>query len=452
MRADRRQVLKLIGGAGAALSLPLPAFEPPLHWRNWSGAQSCLPAARLAPESEPALAELLSGSRGPVRPVGAGHSFSALVPTDGLLLSADRLSGLICHDPQAGTADLWAGTRLRDAGEALLSVGLAMENLPDIDHQSLAGALATATHGTGAAFGPLSTQIAALRLVTPGGEILDCSPSQQPDLFAAACVSLGAFGVVTRVRLRVQPAFRLRERNWLERTDALLERIDELRLQHRHFELMPIAHSDYALAVALDETDEPFTAPPEADDARFLGMMRALDRHLGDLAPSLRRAILNAVAGRLRFSDRVGWSNRMLANIRNVRFNEMEYEVPAQDGPQCLREVLRRIRDEALPTYFPLEYRYVAADDLPLSPFFGRDSASISVHQGAELAWHGYFDRIEPIFWRHDGRPHWGKLHTLNHHVLRGLYPRWDEAMSVREQVDPQGRMLNGHLRELLGV
>ena len=184
---------------------------------------------------------------------------------------------------------------------------------------------------------------------------------------------------------------------------------------------------------------------------RFVKLMARLDQYGRDL-PALRRGLMNLVAAHVSFEDRVGWSHRILANVRNVRWNEMEYQVPAEAGPACLREILRTVHDQRLHAWFPLEYRYVRGDDLYLSPFHGRDSCSISVHQSHDLDYHAYFGEIEKIFWKYDGRPHWGKLHTLNHRTLSRLYPHWDAALAARERVDPAGRMLNAHLRSVFGL
>ena len=454
MRRDRRRVIAGLGALAGGSALPpllRAAGDARVPWRNWSGAQVCLPASRVAPDSEQALADWLAAGRGTVRPVGAGHSFSALVPTDDHIVSVDKLSGMICHDPDTLTADFWAGTRLSAIGDPLLSVGQALENMSDIDYQTLGGALATSTHGTGLTMGSMSTQVTALRLITPSGEIIDCSRSREPELFLSACVSLGAYGVISRFRLQNRARYKLRERNWLEKTESLLERVEDLKTGHRHFEMMPLLHSDYALAITADETEDAFTAPPADDDSAFVVLMDKRDQYGRDL-PAIRSWLMNLVAGGVEFEDRVGWSHRILANVRNVRWNEMEYQVPAEAGPACLREILRTVHEKRPHAWFPLEYRYVRGDDLYLSPFHDRDACSISVHQSWDLDYHHYFGEIEKIFWKYDGRPHWGKLHTLNHRALSTMYPYWDTAMAARERVDPDGRMLNGHLRSLFGL
>ncbi len=453
MSITRRNLLQFLGAAAAAGALPAGIAQAgrPIPWRNWSGAQRCIPAARVAPAGEGELAEVLRTAKGTVRAVGAGHSFSPLVPTDGTLVTLDRMTGMHRHDKKSLQAEFLAGTRLGNVGEPLAGVGQALDNMPDIDQQTLAGAIATSTHGTGMRFGSLSTQVAGLRLVTADGEIVECSADREKDIFNAARVSLGCLGIVTRVRLQNRMPYRLHEKNWLQRTDELLEQVTELRDGNRHFEMLPITHSDYALAITLNETDQPATPRAEVDGSDSVELLRYAHKY-GRGYPDARRNMMNLLARFIESSEQIGESWQVFANVRDIRFNEMEYQVPAEAGPECLREVLKTIRDNNLNTWFPLEYRYVKGDDIWLSPFYGRDTASISVHQYYEMDYHDYFARIEPIFWKYGGRPHWGKLHSLNAGQLADLYPRWGDFLAVRELLDPDGRFLNGHLREALGV
>lgn len=422
-----------------------------IPWRNWSGAQQCFPSARVAPADESELSELLRASVGPVRAVGAGHSFSPLVPTSGVLVSLDRMQGLVEHDSATDQATLRGGTRLGNTGEMLSAVGQALSNMPDIDQQTLAGAIATSTHGTGITFPSLSGNVTALRLLTASGEAVDCDAMRNPDLFQAARVSLGSLGMITRVRLQNRKPFRLHERNWLQRTDELLEQIEELRDTNRHFELMPITHSDYSLAITLNETTDEPSAEEEVDDADSIELLRTIHKYFGEY-PNARRRVMNGLARLIGDSEKIDESWKVFANVRDTRFNEMEYEVPAEQGPACLREVLNTIRDQNLDTWFPLEYRYIKADESWLSPFYQRDSASISVHQFYAMDYHNLFARIEPIFWKYGGRPHWGKLHSLTARQLSSLYPRWDDFSELRFELDPAGKFINSHLRDLFGV
>lgn len=461
IQLSRRRWLQQAGVACAFMALSgTPALAQMLRaprlipWRNWSGGQSCLPLARLAPQSLDELAQVVRDAPGKVRPVGSGHSFSALVPTDGTLVSLSYFNGLLGHDPATLQAEFAAGTPMSSMGAALKAVGQALPNMADIDYQTLAGALATSTHGTGVGFGSYASRVTGLQLVTATGEVLDCDSQRHPEVFDAARVSLGALGVATKVRLQNREAFRLRERQWIARTEELLEDVHKHTRENQHWEMLVITHSDYALAVALNETSDPAT--PAQDPAKeggneFVTLIEKLDKYGSDF-PAARRALLNSLRHIASFDERVGDSHEIFANVRNVRFNEMEYSVPAEHGPACLREILALIRERDLRTWFPIEYRYVKADDIPLSMFEGRDSCAISVHQHYSMDHHNFFAAIEPIFWKYAGRPHWGKLHTLNARTLQPLYPRWKAFTEVRQALDPQGKFLNAHLASILGV
>ena len=445
-----------LSGTAAAPGLLLGQSASPriIPWRNWSGGQSCIPAHRAAPANEAELAELIKNAKGIVRAVGSGHSFSPLVPTDGTMISLARLSGLLEHDASKLQATFAAGTPMSMMGEPLKAVGQALPNMADIDYQTLAGALATSTHGTGVNFQSYSSQIRGLRLVTADGSVLDCDENQNADVLQAAKVSLGALGVISQVRLQNRSAFRLKERMWLGKTEELMEQIPQLVKDNQHWEMQVLTHSDYAASITLNETEEPRTPGieegPEGGN-EYVRLIGKLDKYGSDM-PAFRRGIMNLIAKTATFEDRIGESYEIFSNVRDVRFNEMEYSVPAELGPACLREILKTIEDRQLRTWFPIEYRYIKADDIPISMFEGRDSCSISVHQHTEMDYHDYFAVIEQIFWKYQGRPHWGKLHRLNSQQLSSLYPRWNEFAAVRAQLDPVGKFLNGHLRSVLGV
>jgi FAD-linked oxidoreductase len=460
MSLSRRQFLQYAGALGAAGAFGSHAAfaqalnpEKMVPWRNWSGAQSCLPARRVTPKNLDDLVAVLARSTGTIRPVGAGHSFSPLVPTDDTLLSLGYFNGLLSHDSQTHQAEFGAGTSMALMGMALKDVGQGFINMADIDHQTLGGAVATATHGTGKHYGSYSSYITGLQLVTAGGEVLDCDATRHPDIFQAARVSLGALGVVTRITMQNRPRYRLRETMWVARTEDLLADIDKHISENQHWEMLVITHSDYALAVALNETDEPPTPSvnkAESGGNEFVTLLEKLDKYGSDF-PEARRFLLNNLRHLATFEERIGESYEIYSNVRSVQFNEMEYSVPAEHGPACLREILQLIERAQLQTWFPIEYRYVQADDALLSMFNGRDSCAISVHQHFHMNYHNLFAEIEPVFWKYNGRPHWGKLHTLNARYLEKLYPQWREFVGLRESLDPQGRFLNAHLRSVLG-
>ena len=433
-------------GSAAINSAAMAQSTP---WRNWSGGLSCQPAGRHDITSEAQLSDILASTRGPIRPVGSGHSFSPLVPTDGHLVVIDQLSGILDYDNDSMQATFGAGSRLGDLGEPLYEIGQGMMNLPDIDRQTVAGATATGTHGTGIRFKSLSGYITALRLVTPQGEVLDLDTSDG-DIFDAARVNVGALGVVTQIRMQNRDAYKLKKREWTAPTEELLAEFDERAANSRHFEIFPLVYSDYSLALQIEESDEPIgqTIIPaeevELSDLRRLGV---------NATPAEKLTMNNALAENAEVTEAVDVSYKLLSNIRTNPFNEMEYSVPAEVGAECVREILRTIYDQAIEVAFPLEFRYVSPEDPWLSMAYGDEPhATISIHRTASEDYRPYFDIIEPIFWKYGGRPHWGKIHSLTHRELSELYPRYRDFMEIRESLDPEGRMLNEHLRTLFNA
>lgn len=420
-------------------------------WSNWSGGQSCLPAGRFSPVNEAQLSDFLVSSRGQLRPVGSGHSFTPLVPTTGHLVVLDQLTGLLSTDQDRMRATVATGTTLGEMGPMLNQVGQHMLNLPDIDRQTLAGATATATHGTGLGFTCLSAFVTDLRLVLPNGEVVDVNAESNPDLFNAARVSLGALGFVTRMTVQNRSPYRLKAKNWVQPIEEVLAQFDTRAASHRHFEMFPLTHSDYALTLAIDETDEPINnPPPDPEAAAAFGQAMAM---WATMPPRQRKPLVDGLASQIQPTEAVDESYKILSNIRNNRFNEMEYSVPLENGAPCLREILKTIQEYEVDVVFPLEYRYVKRDDTWLSMSSGHeDHAAISIHRSASEDYRPYFDLIEPIFWKYGGRPHWGKVHSLGKDELIRLYPHFSDFLKLRAELDPQGRLLNDHLRKLFGV
>lgn len=465
MNDDRRDWLKSAAalGLGAGLAAPAigqpasppasPASPAPRAWQNWSGIARCQPRAWLLPADEAELARALPQSPAPLRCVGAGHSFTALVPTEGSLVALDRLSGLVAVDKAKNLVRVRAGTRLGALARELDAQGLALVNQPDIDVQSLAGALATGTHGTGATLPALHAEVQALRLVTPAGEILEASAEgKNPELLAAAQVSLGALGVITEYSLRVRPRYMLRRRVWLERTEALLEQAPELARTHRHFEMYVLPFTGHSAAISHAEV-APGQAehPPHSADEDVLADLRRLRDWLGRW-PELRRWTASKLIAQAKPEAALDWSWRLLSTVRPTRFNESEYHVPRERGIACLREIVATLerRNEV---FFPIEFRYIkgSEDQAWLSPFHRRDSCSIACHAAHDEAHDYLVKELGPVFRRHEGRPHWGKLHDLGAAQLQALYPRFADFQRLRRQLDPQGRMLNAHLSKLFG-
>lgn len=454
----RRSVVSAMVAAAVASqagSLPTSAAtagnnKQPIPWRNWSGSQQCVPRVRSAPASLQELQELIVNATGTVRPVGAGHSFSPLVPTDDTIVSLSRLSGLISHDPLRLQATLWAGSRLADIGQPLEDAGQALVNMPDIDEQTLAGSLATATHGTGAEIGCMSTFIDGLQLLDARGELVDCDARTNAELFQAARVSLGALGVITKVRLQNVAPYRLRRETVWRSFDEILDIADDMAQKHRNFEFYYIPFSGMGFTDVHDLTDEAVGSTEKIDTNDSVADLKMV-RDWFEWSPRVRELILSGIIRSLSNEVTVESSWKNYASERNVRFNEMEYHLPRESGLKALREIRTALEKHHREEFFPIEVRFVKADDIWLSPFYQRDCCSIAVHRYFAEDYTPYFKTVEPILRKYHGRPHWGKLNTLQRSDFQKLYPRWDDFVELRRMVDPKERFLNPYLKGLFG-
>lgn len=430
-------------------------FKPgsPLPWTNWAGNQSCIPISRVAPTNDEEVVDALKDATGGVRPVGAGHSFSPVVSTDGTLISTDLLSGIISHDSELLQAEVWAGTRIHNLGPMLDTIGQAQANLPDMDYPSIGGAIANSVHGTSPKFSSMSSDVVALSLVTPSGVLIECSDTKNPGIFQAARTSVGALGIVTKLKIQNVAPFELTEISGFEKTEDVLSDLDSRFAKHRLFEFFPIPYTDYSMTTSTDIAGEGDKNAGEEDPDAINKLRHAFETvaWIPGLGRSLYEKTLFKAAGSPdQRVVRTGPSYKVLPHDRLIRFREMEYTVAAELGPQCLREILGTIRKRKLPLSYPIEYRHVKGDNIWLSMFEGGDGASISIHQYGDLDYKAVFSEIEPIFWKYRGRPHWGKLHTLGATELAGLYSKhWQDFQEVRDELDPTGKMLNKHLRKI---
>lgn len=385
-------------------------------WANWSGRQTSSPAQVLTVTSESDMVDAVRAAAGaghPVRAVGASHSHSRIAATEGTLLTLDDWQGLISADPSNHTATLRSGTRIFQLGELLHPHGLALRNQGDIDRQSIAGATSTGTHGTGPTLQNFSASVAGARVVLASGDIVDCSPSEEPELFELARHSLGGVGLLSQLTMSLRPAYRLHETLWSEDPDDVFARIDDLIAATRHFEFFWMPQKDRCACKSLAETNADVDPLP--------------DRKL----------------------ERIGWSHDIISSTRNDLHTEMEYSVPAEDGPACFNEVRQMVLSDFPDLEWPLEYRTVAADDLWISAASGRETVTISVHEDISLDDRALFEACESIFRRYNGRPHWGKQHYQSGAELADLYPRYREWWTARDRVDPHGLFVTEYLETL---
>jgi FAD-linked oxidoreductase len=427
-------------------------------WSNWSGKVSAAPRAILGPRDENELRIAVRDAEGPVRVPGSGHSFTPIAATDGTLINVDALSGLVSTDAQYLTATIHAGTKIHAIGRPLLDAGFSLKNQGDIDRQSIAGALSTATHGTGKDLPCLAAEMVGFRLVTAGGDILNCTPHENIDVFYGGRVSLGLFGVLSEVTLSVAKAYALREESLTLSADDAFRELARHRYENRHFEFFWFPYSDRVSAKRLNVSAETpraalTSAQMKARGDVMSGDQRAFQagceiaRYIPSVLPSLHKAFTSGAEAK----PKTRWAHEIFPSPRNVRFNEMEYAVPAEKGVECITALTSLFRRRHVDSAFPFEFRFVRQDDIWLSPFYQRDCVTISVHQYYKQSEERLFALCEGVFRDYDARPHWGKMHATGPERLAELYPKFDAFRDLRRRLDPKGKFLTPYLAKLMG-
>jgi FAD-linked oxidoreductase len=423
--------------------------------KNWSKAIEWHPQQIAYPTSEEEIQVLVQkamqqGKK--IRMIGSGHSFNPLWVTDQILISLDKYQGLVAVDKARLQATVRGGTKLFTLGDLLFEQGMAMENLGDIDVQSLAGTIATGTHGTGLAFGTISTQVRAIRFVNGKGEIVECSESQNVDLFKAAQVSLGVLGVITQITLQCVPAYRLELVNTTQDLNFVLDNLDQLNRDNRNFEFYYFPHATKVWT----KTSNLATDQPDKVNAVHYFTEYVLENYifkvlceLARFVPATNKAVSKISADSIPNTRKVFHSHKIYATQRLVRFNEMEYNVPIEAHGEVLKEIVKTIEGKKFNVHFPVENRVVRKDDIYLSPAYGRDSAYLACHVYNKKDYQPFFKAMEAIFKTYDGRPHWGKLHTLTHQDLVERYPKFEDFQKHRKAHDPNHIFMNAYLERL---
>jgi FAD-linked oxidoreductase len=418
-------------------------------WKNWARDQRCAPERIERPASEEELARVVAGADH-VKVAGAGHSFTDIACTDGVMVDLSGMTRVLAVEGSEVTVE--AGIRLRELGPALAERGLALENQGDVDAQTIAGAISTATHGTGGRFANISAQVTGVRLVTASGEVVEL---REGDELLAARVSLGALGAISAVTLRCVPAFTIQRIDEPRPLGDELARLDERVDSNDHFELFVFPFTRTALTLTSQRTDREPRPPGRArvllrdvllENAALEAACRA-GRRFPAAIPRINRALVRAMSP----AEHLDRSHRVYANRRSVRFTEMEYAIPREKTAEALERVLALIERRRVRVGFPIEVRVVAPDDALLSTAQGRATGYIAVHQYRGMEFESYFRGVETIMDEYGGRPHWGKRHYQSAATLRPRYPGWDRFLAVRDRLDPERKFDNDYLRRVLG-
>lgn len=425
---------------------------------NWSRNVEAHPRRIEHPASTAEVVALLRLARTqglPVKVYGAGHSFTPIAATDGVLLRLDRMNHLLAHDTATGRVRVQAGISLRALNPALLALGLALPNLGDVDPQSVAGAISTGTHGTGARLHGIAAAVVGIQLVTAEGEVVEID--EQHPWFGAARVSLGALGIVTEVTLQCVPAFLLHAREEPMPLPEVIERLPELIEENDHFEFYWFPHTEKALIKRNNRVPDGTQRAPVGrirhlvDDELLsnavFGLLNEVAARRRSLVPRLNR-ISGSVLSPREFVDH---SHEVFVSPRRVRFRESEFAMPRPALPDVIAELQSWFDAGHETLSFPIEVRFTGADDIWMSTGHERDNCYVAVHHFHRSEPSVYFAAAQDIFTAHEGRPHWGKMNTVDAAYLRERYARFDDFVAVRDEADPDRVFTNPYLDRVLG-
>jgi L-gulonolactone oxidase len=398
-----------------------------------------------------------------VKVVGSGHSFTGIAVTDEVLICLDEIADIRNVDFENSTVRVGAGIKLRDLNPILKRSGLAMPNLGDIVYQSISGAISTSTHGTGLKFKTIAEAVCGMRIVDSEGSVVECDTQQNSEVLHAARVGLGALGVITEVTIQCVEAFNLHAVEEILPIGEVTNNFDHWSTTTDHIEFFWMPNTDKAL---LKRNTRTLEAPPRPKNKRH-SIKRRWNRfkneeikqnflfgamnHLGKIAPPLVPKFNSMIAGESGRAEYITTSYEVFASPRRVRFYEMEYAVPVESGMEAFQRVVQLIGELDHYISFPVEYRVLGKDEIPMSTASDRDSAFIAVHVFRNTPFEKYFQGVEEIMGDYDGRPHWGKLHFQDHETLSKIYPQWEEFQNVRELMDPLGIFSNPYLDKVLG-
>jgi FAD-linked oxidoreductase len=422
--------------------------------KNWAGNLEFHPKNILRPtstENAQALIKEQISAKKSIRMRGTAHSWTNLYTTNESFLHLDEMQGLIDVDPSQHLITTKAGTKLALFGEEAFKHNLALPNQGDINHQSVAGAMSTGTHGTGITLQSISNQLQSLTMITGTGEILKIDSEKDADLLKAVGVSVGSAGLITEATLKMVPAYKLKVETFAEDMKVSLDKFKTRLKENRHLEMFYFPVGDWSMVKLMNPTEEKESPPSTLQKIGEVVLENWLYEGLNILANKT-----NSYKGldtfMRKFVDHktfVNWSHRAFPSERTVRFMEMEYNLPVEKFEEVLAELTASIKKHKFETLFPIEIRFVKGDELWLSPAYKRDSVYFAIHNYIKQDFKPYFEEMQRIFKRHGGRPHWGKWHSLTHDDLESVYPKWHDFIKIRSQLDPQGLWLNDHLRSL---
>lgn len=424
--------------------------------KNWSGNQRWNPKQLLQPSTTDEIISIVKNAidcNSKIRVYGSKHSFTEVNNTDDICVNLDNFQGIIEVDTDKSLVTVKAGTKLFLLNKLLAEQNLALENMGDVDVQSIAGAIATGTHGTGVYFGNISTQVVAVKFINGLGEEVYCSKYENSKLFKCMQISLGALGIVTEITLNCVPNYKLKCDKYSEKLSEVLANIVDYNANNRNFEFYWFPYTDTVQTKYSNITNY------QSDKSNFFNFfndyfienyMLSIVCKFAKIFPKLNIGISKISANFLTSSTKIKQSKDVYATPRLVKFNEMEYNIPLEAYKDAMKDVIKMVNSKKFNIHFPIENRFVKQDDIYLSPAYKRDSAYIACHVYKGKEYKAYFKALEEIFTAYDGRPHWGKIHYKKSDYLVLKYPMFDEFNNQRTQQDPHQIFLNDYLKSIL--
>jgi len=401
------------------------------HWQNWGGNQRFSYADSVVAASDDDVVDAVREAahhRHGLRVTGSGHSFTPIVETEHTLVDISALSGVVTADPATRRATIRAGTPLSAVGAPLWQHGLSLANQGDVDTQTLSGAIATGTKGSGPRFGSLSSTVRGCRLVNGLGDTVTIT-EDEPDLLHAAQVSVGMLGVVLDITVQCAPAYKLREHNAVLPYADVAAQWDTFLDSYRHFSFWYLPTDESSAMYDLG------TLPRDHCVVKLLTEESASTPDV-EAEPGARTGRAHLI-----YPDAT----------TDLRFHELEYMVPAEHGREALETVRDLMHTRHPDQISPVQIRWQQADEAFLSAQYHRDTVSVSVSGEIGTTYEPFLRELDRELQRFDARPHWGKIHFLTRDRVEALYPRYDDFQRVRREFDPSGIFLNPHLRDLFG-
>lgn len=425
----------------------MPNPVRPSERTNWAGNRCYSASTLYEPSSSEDLQQLIRDSAGPVKALGSRHSFSSIADTPGAQVSLARLNAIEIN-PESRTVTVGAGVRYGDLVPVLHEHGFALHNLASLPHISIAGAIATATHGSGLRCGNLATAVAGLEMVTGSGDIAQLTNTTRHETFQGAVVSLGALGIVSQVTLLVEPTYDVAQTVYLDLPfSALEDHLEEIFSSGYSVSLFTDWQNSRVTQVWIKQRADSQASP--VPGAEFFGARRATT----NVHPIARH-------GKDACTEQLGCPGPWYTRLPHFRMDhtpssgaelQSEYFVPLENGYEAIRAV-ESLRDQIAPHLYVTELRTVAADALWMSMAYQR--ASLAIHFTWKPDWPAVscvLPQIEQYLERFGSRPHWGKLFTIAPERFATLYPRMTDFRSLIAEFDPQARFRNEFLRQYIG-